>query len=60
MKKTVAILLSLIMCVCVFASCGDSDEHQHFETRTATFYGNMAKDSFWFKMSFTNNGETYT
>ncbi len=59
MKKTVAILLSLVMLVCVFASCGDSDEHQHFETRTAAFYGGMAKDSFWFKMSFTNNGETY-
>ncbi len=58
MKRILAILLSLVMIVLPLASCDEGDT-SHYNTRTAAFYGGISKDSFYFKMTFTNNGETY-
>lgn len=61
MKRILALLLVL---AAVFAvGCqGDGEESvdiSAYPSRTAAFFGTMDKSSFWFSMSFTNNGETY-
>ena len=63
MKKLIAaILLSALLLA--LASCGNGNENSNdissYPSRTAAFYGNMDKSSFYFKISFTNNGSTYT
>lgn len=63
MKKLIAAILFAVVLVAL-AACGSGDESSTdlsgYTSRTAAFYGNMNKNSFYFKMNFTNGGTTYT
>lgn len=61
MKKIISITLVLLFALALFA-CGGSDESGEVSTivvtsKTEKFYTDMDKNSFYFKMNFTQDGE---
>ncbi len=59
MKKTIALVLACLLLL-AFVACKDEEQvDTSYPSRTAAFYGNMDRNSFYFTMQFTNNGATY-
>ena len=63
MKRIIALTLTALFLFLLVACNGDGGESSvdlgNYPSRTAAFYGTMDVNSFYFTMSFTNNGETY-
>lgn len=61
MKKITALIIAVFFIFALVACNGGEEDTSAtvYPSRTAAFYGNMDKSSFYFKMSFTNNGATY-
>lgn len=61
MKRFITLIIALL-CLLSLCACNESDGNSddvNYPSRTAAFYGNINKNSFWFKMNFTNNGVNY-
>lgn len=53
-KLIISFVLTALMLIC-FSACGDD-----FDTNTIKFYRNINTDSYYYKATVTENGETYT
>ncbi len=56
MKKLVSLILVFSFFVVVLSACSETDA---YATRTAKFYGEMDKKSFWYKATIIEPGESY-